>query len=73
MQAVGLDEASDARKIALLLIVAGSRSIEVFNTLEDKGKYDVEMEKFDSHFTPKKMRLLKGMFFVLVYNYWRDF
>lgn len=59
LQAVGLDEASDARKIALLLTVAGPQSIEVFNTLvfaqaEDKGKYDVVMEKFDVHCTPRK-------------------
>lgn len=72
LQAVGLDEASDARKIALLLTVAGPQSIEVFNTLvfaqaEDKGKYDVVMEKFDVHCTPRT-RLLRGMFFALVYN-----
>ncbi len=59
LQAVGLDEASDARKIALLLTVAGPQSIEVFNTLvferaEDKGTYDVVIEKFDSHCSPKK-------------------
>lgn len=59
LQAVGLDESSDARKIALLLTVAGPQSIEVLNTLvferaEDKGKYDVVIEKFDSHCSPKK-------------------
>ncbi len=59
LQAVGLDEASDARNIALLLTVAGPQSIEVFNMLvferdEDKGKYDVVIEKFDSHCSPKK-------------------
>lgn len=59
LQAVGLDGASDARKIALLLTVAGPQSIEVFNTLvfeqvDDKGKYDVVMEKFDSHWMLRK-------------------
>lgn len=59
LQAVGLDEALDARNIALLLIVAGSQSIEVFNTLvferaEDKGEYDVVIEKFHSHCSLKK-------------------
>lgn len=44
LQAVGLDDTSDAHKIALLLTVAGPQSIEVFNTLvfeqaEDEGKY----------------------------------
>lgn len=60
LQAVGLDEESYARKIALLLLaVAGPQSIEVFNMLvfdreEDKGKYDVVIRKFDLHCSTKK-------------------
>lgn len=59
LQAVGLDEASDAHKIALLLPVMGPQSIEVFNMIlfdqaEDKGKYDLVIEKLDSHCSLKK-------------------
>ncbi|XP_048054388.1 uncharacterized protein K02A2.6-like [Megalobrama amblycephala] len=59
LQAVGLDEQSDARKIALLLTVTGPQSIEVFNTLvfdraEDKGSFEKVIEKFDLHCSPKK-------------------
>lgn len=54
-----LDDQSDARKIALLLTVAGPQSIEVFNTLvfdraEDKGSFEKVIEKFDLHCSPKK-------------------
>lgn len=34
MAAIGLDNKPDARKIALLLTVAGPQAIEVFNTFE---------------------------------------
>ncbi len=48
----------DARKIALQFTVAGLQSIEVFDMLvferaEDKCKYEVVIEKFDSHCSPK--------------------
>lgn len=50
LRAVGIGEVSDAHKIALLLTIAGPQSIDVFNTImfeqaEDKGKYDVAIEK----------------------------
>lgn len=59
MAAVGLDSKPDARKIALLLTVAGPQAIEVFNTFEfedvaDRNKYDKVVEKFDAHCSPQK-------------------
>ncbi len=59
MQAVGLDDKSDSRKIALLLTVAGLQAIEVYNTFTfvdaaDRGKYDEVMKKFDEHCSPNK-------------------
>lgn len=59
MQAVGLDGESDSRKIALLLTVAGTQSIKVYNTFTfvdtvDRGKYDEVIKKFDEHCSPKK-------------------
>lgn len=59
MAAVGLDSKSDARKIALLLTVAGPQAIEVFNTFEfatpdDRNKYDEVIEKFQAHCSPRK-------------------
>ncbi len=59
MAAIGLDSKPDARKIALLLTVAGPRAIEVFNTFEfaapgDEGKYDKVIEKFQAHCSPRK-------------------
>ena len=58
LQAIEADEKSDERKIALFLTVAGPESIEVFNTLtfteEEKGKYDVVVQKFEDYCTPRK-------------------
>lgn len=59
MAAMGLDSKPDARKIALLLTVAGPQAIEVFNTFEfeevgDRNKYDKVVEKFDVHCSPQK-------------------
>ncbi len=59
MQAVGLDDKSDSRNIALLLTDAGPQAIEVYNTstfvnAADRGKYDEVMKKFDEHCSPKK-------------------
>lgn len=56
---MGLDDASDTRKIAYLLNVTGPQSIEVFNTLvfdqeEDRDKYNVVIQKFDAHYSPRK-------------------
>lgn len=59
LAALGLESKSDARKIALLLTVAGPQAIEVFNTFEfeqadDKQKYDKVIDKFDAHCSPQK-------------------
>ena len=59
LQAIGLDSKLDARKIALLLTVAGPQAVEVFNTFvyadgEDKDKFDTIVQKFDEHCSPKK-------------------
>lgn len=59
MSAIGLDNKPDARKIALLLTVAGPQAIEVFNTFEfaeaeDKEKYDSVIQKFHAYCSPQK-------------------
>ncbi|KAK7933984.1 hypothetical protein WMY93_004880 [Mugilogobius chulae] len=59
LSALGLDSKSDARKIALLLTVAGPQAIEVFNTFEfaeagDRDKYDKVIEKFTAYCSPQK-------------------
>ena len=59
LMAAGLDEKSDARRIALLLTIAGQQAVEVYNTFEfaneeDKGKFDEIVKKFDEHCSPKK-------------------
>ncbi|CAK6975876.1 unnamed protein product [Scomber scombrus] len=45
LAAVGLDSKSDARKIALLLTVAGPQAIEVFNTFEFAAPEDRESKQ----------------------------
>ena len=57
--AVWVDQRADERKIAMLLTVAGTDAIEVFNTFvyaqpEDKDKYDEVLKKFDEHCLSKK-------------------
>ena len=58
LQAIEADEKADERKIALFLTVVGLESIEVYNTLafseEEKGKYDVVVQKFEDYCTPRK-------------------
>ncbi|CAL9688321.1 unnamed protein product [Knipowitschia caucasica] len=59
LAALGLDSKSDARKIALLLTVAGPQAIEIFSTFEfeepgDKEKYDKVLQKFTAHCSPQK-------------------
>lgn len=59
LQALRLDGKPDARKIALLLTVAGPQSVEVFNTFvytdaEEKDKFDTVVLKFDEHCSQKK-------------------
>ena len=59
LQALGLDTKPDARKIALLLTVAGPQAVEVFNTFVFAGRdhheqFDRVVEKFDEHCSPKK-------------------
>ena len=45
MAAIRLDSKPDARKIALLLTVAGPQAIEVFNTIEFGADADEDKEK----------------------------
>jgi hypothetical protein len=58
--ATGLSDKADARKIALLLTVAGTEAIEVYNTFEyngendDSTKYSCILEKFEAYCSPKK-------------------
>lgn len=57
--AVGVDRRADERKIAMLLTIAGTEAIEVFNTFvfaqpEDKDNFDEVMKKFDEHCLSKK-------------------
>ena len=59
LQALGLDDKPDVRLIALLLTVAGPQAVEVFNTFmfdseDDKEKFDMVVTKFDEHCSPKK-------------------
>jgi hypothetical protein len=54
-----VDQRADERKIAMLLTVAGTEAIEVFNIFvyaqpEDKDKYDEVLKKFDEHCLSKK-------------------
>lgn len=56
---MGLETKPDARKVALLLTIAGSQAIEVFNTFvlespDDSEKLEVVLNKFDAHCSPKK-------------------
>lgn len=57
--AMGLEAQPDARKVALLLTIAGPQAIEVFNTFVfddpgDEDKLDIVLGKFDAHCSPKK-------------------
>ena len=59
VSATGLEAKTEARKVALLLTIAGPQAIEVFNTFvfdspEDNEKLDVVLSKFDTHCSPKK-------------------
>lgn len=56
---MGFDSEPDARKVELLLMIAGPPAIEVYNTFvyddpSDKEKLTTVMEKFDNHCSPKK-------------------
>ncbi|XP_030596890.1 uncharacterized protein K02A2.6-like isoform X2 [Archocentrus centrarchus] len=57
--ALGFETKPDARKVALLLTIAGPQAIEVYNTFvyddpSDKEKFNTVIEKFDAHCSPKK-------------------
>ncbi|XP_034086217.1 uncharacterized protein LOC117555439 [Gymnodraco acuticeps] len=57
--AMGLETKPDARKVALLLTIAGPQAIEVYNTFvyeeqADKDKLDKVLEKCDGHCSPRK-------------------
>ena len=59
LAAIGVSETSNKRKIALLLTVAGTEAIEVYNTFtfdpeEDKNKLDAVLKQFDEHCLAKK-------------------
>lgn len=57
--AMGFESKPDARKVALLLTIAGPPAIEVYNTFvyddpNDREKLATVLEKFDNHCSPKK-------------------
>lgn len=56
LEASDLKTASDSRKIALLLNIAGSEALEVFNTFEDKCKstFASVINAFEAHCIPRK-------------------
>ena len=59
IEAVGLDNKPDARKVALLLTIAGPQAIEVYNTFvyedgEDQSKFNTVLAKFEAYCSPKK-------------------
>ena len=61
IEAVGLDNKPDARKVALLLTIAGPQAIEVYNTFvyedgEDQSKFNTVLAKFEAYCSPKKKR-----------------
>ena len=56
--AMGLETKPEARKVALMLTIAGPQAIEVFNTFvfdspDESEKLDVVLSKFDAHCSPK--------------------
>ncbi len=59
MAAIGMDTKPEARKVALLLTIAGPQAIEVYNTFvfnenEDRNKLEDVLAKFTAHCSPKK-------------------
>ncbi len=57
--AADLTEASDERKVAILLHCMGPEHLKTFNTFTwenngDESKFKKVLEKFESHFEPKK-------------------
>ncbi|KAL0153721.1 hypothetical protein M9458_050974 [Cirrhinus mrigala] len=59
MAAIGMDTKPEARKVALLLTIAGPQAIEVYNTFvfnenEDRNKLDDVLAKFTAHCSHKK-------------------
>lgn len=59
MAAMGLETKPDARKVALLLTIAGPQAIEVYNTFVfddpgDEEKLATVLSRFDAHCSPKK-------------------
>jgi hypothetical protein len=65
---IGVSETSNKRKIALLLPVAGTEAIEVYNTFtfdpeEDKNKLDAVLKQFDERCLAKKNETYKRYVF----------
>ena len=60
--AAGLDDAGDERKIAILLYGLGQKYRKIFNSLDmtdvQRKVFKTVLEKFDSHFEPKKLTKL---------------
>ena len=59
LEAMGLDTKPDARKVALLLTIAGPEAVEVYYTFVfdeegDGAKLDKVLSKFEAHCSPKK-------------------
>ena len=71
MQATGKDTASEKTRVAILLTVAGSEAIELFNTwtftaeerIADTGevKYDAVVANFKGHCDPREERDIRTL------------
>ena len=68
IQAIDAEDSSDARKIGLLLTVAGPEAQELFRTFayvagEDKTKYKTVLDKFKEFCNPKKNEIYERFVF----------
>lgn len=66
--AMGLETMPQARKVALLLTIAGPQAIEIFNTFvfhspDNSEKLDAVLSKFDAHCSSNKNETYKRYVF----------
>ena len=66
--AIGASEADGARKVALLLTVAGPQAIEIYNTFtfgaaQDRDDLDKVLKNFDDYCTPQKNEVYERFVF----------